>query len=131
MIQYALKCARGHSFDAWFRSGDAFDTLCKHAQVTCPECGTTQVAKSLMAPRVRAADTGPDPDNPLAGIRRAVEDNADYVGKDFAARARAMHDGHEDKRPIYGEAARADAVKLLQDGVPIAPLPSIPKSKIN
>ena len=27
MIQYALKCSNGHTFDSWFQSASAFDRL--------------------------------------------------------------------------------------------------------
>ena len=38
-------------------------------------------------------------------------------------RARAMHDGDEDQRPIHGQATLAEAKALVEDGVPVAPLP--------
>ena len=42
-----------------------------------------------------------------------------------------MHDGRSDKRAIHGEAKPEEARKLIEEGVPIAPLPFIPKRKAN
>lgn len=67
----------------------------------------------------------------LAALRRKVEENSDYVGSEFATEARKMHDGEIPHRSIYGEAGPDDARKLLEDGVPVAPLPFIPTRKSN
>ena len=67
----------------------------------------------------------------LADLRKKVEANADYVGKDFAAEARAMHLGDTPVRSIYGEAGLEEAKQLVEDGVPVAPLPFRPNRKIN
>ena len=45
--------------------------------------------------------------------------------------ARAMHAGETPQRPIYGEAKPADARALIEDGVPVAPLPFLPTRKVN
>lgn len=55
MIRYALQCAKGHVFDSWFRSSDDYDRLAGKGGVTCPQCGSTKVEKTLMAPAVSAA----------------------------------------------------------------------------
>ena len=72
-----------------------------------------------------------DSEAALADLRRKVEENSDYVGSDFASEARKMHDGEIPHRSIYGEAGPDDARKLLEDGVPVAPLPFIPTRKSN
>ncbi|MBO9477405.1 DUF1178 family protein [Shimia sp. R11_0] len=59
----------------------------------------------------------------LKDLRAHVEANSDYVGKDFASEARAMHEGTAPERAIYGEAKLEDAKALLDEGVPVAPLP--------
>lgn len=64
-------------------------------------------------------------------MRAEVEANSEYVGLQFASEARAMHEGDMPHRPIYGEAKAEDAKKLLQDGVPVAPLPFVPTRKVN
>ncbi len=147
MIRYALKCGSDHAFESWFQSVAAFDSLDRSGHVACPVCGSTDVAKTLMAPAVRAARDAaplpaPVPDRPLAApaskieaalaaLRREVEKNSDYVGLNFAAEARAIHAGDAPERSIYGEARPEEARKLIEDGVPVAPLPFIPQRKTN
>lgn len=138
MIRYDLKCDKDHSFDSWFASADAFEVLQKAGHLACPECGSVQVTKSLMAPKVRSsrkaasltrAET--EKEKALAKLRDEVEKNSDYVGMNFAAEARAMHDGDAPARAIYGEAKLEEAKSLIEDGIPVAPLPFTPKAKTN
>ncbi|MEP4037793.1 DUF1178 family protein [Pseudophaeobacter sp.] len=168
MINYSLKCAQGHSFDSWFQSASAFDKLSAAGLVACAFCGSTEVEKAIMAPRVRTGrkavsgigepepaeapaaspsthSTAPDPaaapesgpgalSTPVNGqaaemqkalgeLRRKVETNSDYVGKDFASEARAMHLGDAPERAIYGEAKPEEAKALIDEGIPVLPLP--------
>jgi hypothetical protein len=152
MINYTLKCANDHRFDSWFQSAEAFDKLKSAGMVSCAVCGDTSVDKAMMAPRVRPArsaaaprqETSPTaaetatPPTPAPGplsapaspaeqalkeLRDHVQANSDYVGKDFASEARAMHDGDAPERAIYGEAKPEEAKALIEDGVPVAPLP--------
>lgn len=140
MIRYALRCDRGHGFDGWFRSAAGFDSLLSAGQVECSVCGSTVVTKAPMAPAVPAREDAAarPPDAPgshaeraLAEFRRHVEANSDYVGGDFVTQARAMHDGDIPRRSIHGEARLDEAKKLLEDGVPVAPLPFRSRRKLN
>ncbi|MEL6617610.1 MAG: DUF1178 family protein [Pseudomonadota bacterium] len=142
MIKYALKCTDGHGFESWFASASAFDGLKAAGHVTCIICGTSDVEKAIMAPRVStgkadgptepATTPAPAPDLPdLAKMREAVEKNATYVGGNFAREARAQFLGDKPDRPIYGEANPAEAKSLIEDGVPVAPLPFVPTRKAN
>ncbi len=145
MILYSLTCHKDHSFDSWFASAEAFGGLQRAGQLTCPTCGSGQVEKSLMAPAVRPARTAATPPDAkgsltqpqtdaeaaLAEMRRQVEANSDYVGVNFVAEARKMHSGESPERSIYGEAKFEEAKALLEDGIPIAPLPFMPARKTN
>jgi hypothetical protein len=158
MIQFSLKCSNDHRFDSWFQSSDAYDKLERAGLVTCAICGVASVSKAIMAPRVRPARnaapapahaapiptapaaTAPAATDPaqthpaepaLAALKKHIEANSDYVGKDFAREARAIHDGTAPERAIYGEARPEDARRLIEDGVPIAPLPFVPRRKTN
>ena len=64
-------------------------------------------------------------------LRTAVENNSDYVGDKFATEARAIHDGDAPERSIYGEAKPEEAKQLIEDGVPVLPLPFMPKGKVS
>src|SRR5271157_5961962 len=52
MIHYELRCSAEHDFDGWFRDSAGFDDLAARDLVECPVCGSTQVARALMAPAV-------------------------------------------------------------------------------
>ena len=64
-------------------------------------------------------------------MRAQVEANSDYVGTAFVKEARDMHEGVVPERPIYGEAKWDDARKLVDDGIPVLPLPFVPRKKTN
>lgn len=146
MIRYALSCAAHHDFESWFQSSAAYDRLAGSDRVTCPVCGSTKVHKALMAPAVvgagRAAEKAADApsasaaspteiERALAALRQHVEENSDYVGLNFAAEARRIHAGEAPERSIYGETQADEARKLIEDGVPVAPLPFVPRRKTN
>ncbi|CAM3117900.1 DUF1178 domain-containing protein [Paracoccus nototheniae] len=140
MIRYALRCDKGHDFDGWFRSSEGFETMRDAGQVACATCGSARVDRALMTPAVsegQAPAKAPlsSPRNPaeaaLEALRRKIEASSDYVGLSFAAEARAMHDGDRPARAIHGEARPEEARRLIEDGVPIAPLPFLPRKRTN
>lgn len=74
--------------------------------------------------------TGPVPAEiarKLAALRAEIESKSDYVGEAFAAEARRMHSGETPARSIHGLASGAEARSLIEDGVPVAPLPFMPR----
>lgn len=141
MIRYSLTCPDDHGFESWFQSAAAFDGLLAAGHLSCPVCGATAIAKTLMAPTVRPARgaargidlTAPanDKEKALAALRAKVEANSEYVGMNFVTEARAIHDGDAPERAIYGEARPDEAIRLIEDGVPVAPLPFMPVRKTN
>lgn len=141
MIHYDLTCPNGHNFDSWFQSAEAFDALQASGHLSCAICGAAGIEKRIMAPAVRPArkagdkpklkEPASDLEAAMAEMRRQIEANSDYVGLNFAAEARRMHEGEIDERAIYGEAKAEDARALLEDGIPVAPLPFLPKRQAN
>jgi hypothetical protein len=144
MIRYSLTCDKGHDFESWFQSAAAYDRLVAAGQIGCALCGSTAVNKALMTPAVRPAEKAglPAPEAPLttpqsdlerrlAALRAHIEETSDYVGLSFADEARAMHDGRAPERPIHGEARPDDARRLIEDGIPVAPLPFLPRRQAN
>ncbi|MCU0904521.1 MAG: DUF1178 family protein [Tabrizicola sp.] len=117
--------------------------------MACPVCGATDVRKDLMAPAVRSArkatEAGPpmaqgrpdlsapasDLEEKIAALRKQIEENSEYVGLNFAAEARAMHSGEAPGRAIHGEAKPEEARALIEEGLPVAPLPFLPARKVN
>lgn len=140
MIRYTLRCDRGHRFESWFASGPEYDRLGAAGLLTCAICGSGAVQKDLMAPNVggggeaereNAAGAPARPlsvpaspaEQALRDLRRRIEAVSEDVGRNFAAEARRIHEGAAPERPIIGEARAAEARALIEDGVPIAPLP--------
>ncbi|HEX3406165.1 MAG TPA: DUF1178 family protein [Caulobacteraceae bacterium] len=143
MIRYALACDQDHEFEGWFARSSDFDTQTAGGLVECPMCGSHAVKKQIMAPAVAgtrkrgaAAPGAVAPDGrrqvmmeAMAQVRRHVEDHFDYVGDTFAREARAIHEGKSENRGIYGEATPTEVKGLVEDGVPVAPLPPEPAKK--
>ena len=142
MIHYALRCGAEHPFDGWFRDSAAYESQAAAGLISCPTCGERQVARALMAPALRTKDKPvvrtkavvPPPEMPdamrafLQKVRAEVEANCEYVGDTFAAEVRSMHDGEQDRRPIYGEATEAQAEALADDGIEVGRIPWLPRS---
>ncbi len=62
----------------------------------------------------------------VSGMRKFIEENADYVGPRFPEEARKIHYGEVEERHIYGESTIAEAKELIEEGIDIAPVPSDP-----
>lgn len=153
MIVYDLECRPGqHRFEGWFRSSDDFTHQQERGLVTCPHCGSPDVAKAIQAPRlarkgnqislpvrqqrdsssaVPAAPVAnaPLPPEAVEMIRKLAQMQAEalassrYVGKTFAEDARAMHYGEREAETIHGEATIAEAQDLAEEGIAVMPLP--------
>ena len=142
MIIFDLKCASGgHVFEARFGSSEDWESQRARGLVSCPVCGAADVDKAVMAPNVApkgnrtpAATRAPelfsgDPERvkamlaAAAAIQRKMLENSESVGARFADEARAIHLGEAEARAIHGRATRAEAESLIDEGVPVAPLP--------
>jgi hypothetical protein len=129
MIRYALRCEHDHEFEAWFSNSAAFDEQKAVGLIECPHCGSLKVEKAIMAPMVRTSEKAQNPDmhrlirETMTQMRKHVEQNFAYVGDGFAKEARDMHEGTAPERPIYGQASPEDIKALVEEGVPVAPVP--------
>lgn len=133
MIVFDLRCPSGHVFEAWFASSSAYAEQRAAEQVECPLCGDRSIEKAVMAPKIAAkGNSRPDAPSPqaikaalaqLAQAQAKALETSTWVGTAFADRARAMHDGDAPVAPIHGQASLAEAKALIEDGVPVAPLP--------
>lgn len=157
MIRYALRCDRDHEFESWFQSSSAYESQVKRKLVTCPICNSTKVDKAIMAPRIvgkkgrgratpppeavaapEAASSAPtslmmaqerELRSKLKELRDHIVKNADNVGERFPNEARAMHYGDKEHRPIYGEASPDEAKALIDEGIEVSPLPTLPEDR--
>ena len=134
MILFDVKCAKDHVFEGWFRDSDSFDKQVKAGEIECPVCGDAKLAKAPMAPNlarasdVRRAETAARAMRRLRAVRDHVEKNFDHVGERFPEEARKIHYGEVEQRNIYGDATADEARSLVDEGVEIGVLPSLPRS---
>jgi hypothetical protein len=130
VIAYSLRCHRGHEFDGWFRDSAAFDQQSGSGHLSCPSCNSIRIEKAIMAPAIggtkksmRSKAEAKQMRQFASGLRKYVQENADYVGPNFAEEARKIHYGETPERHIYGEATPKEAKELVDEGVDVAPLP--------
>jgi len=129
MIAYQLQCRSGHAFEGWFPDSAAFDAQAADGKLVCPVCSSKKVEKAVMAPAIAGkAREAAEARAALRALRQKVLDNAEHVGGEFPEEARKIHYGEAEERAIYGEASGAEVKALLEEGVPVAPLPPDPDS---
>jgi hypothetical protein len=148
MILYALRCGKGHEFEAWFANSGAFDGQQKRGLLICPVCSTRKVTKALMAPSVakpaksRPPKKGEGETRPaetqrvvayrelaptMRRLRAEIEANSEYVGPRFPEEARKIHNEEAPARGIHGEATAEEAKALREEGIEFFPLPILPE----
>lgn len=152
-----LHCGIGHAFEGWFGSEQDFQSQLGRGLVECPMCGDRQITKMLSAPRLnlghsRAAEkTGVQPavgtqaaipvasaeSGDLARMRaawwqaaREAVKKTEDVGARFAEEARRIHHGDAEDRGIRGQATGEEVRQLVEEGVPILPLPGALKETL-
>ncbi len=147
MIVFELICPKQHRFEGWFSSADDFDTQQGRGMLSCPSCGHAEIKKLLTA-KIRKSDSDstarpaqlPVPSQsgkqmPVATMPQVtlnqlidyVMANTDDVGKEFAAEARKIFREEVPHRNIRGVASREETEALIDEGVPVMPLPVPPK----
>lgn len=155
MIVYDLVCTHGHRFEGWFGSSADYEDQRTRGLLSCPTCGVSDVSKAPMAPAVPAKGNSradvippetarpmantpmpPEVQKALASLAKAQAEalkQSTWVGDRFAEESRAMHYGERDETPIHGQATLAEAKALIEEGVPVAPLPFpvAPPNKLN
>lgn len=143
MIVFDLACPHGHRFEGWFASSGEFAEQSARGLIECPQCGSPEVAKAPMAPAVpkkgnqqvvRADAKQPVANTPmppevaqalqqLAQAQAKALEGSKWVGDGFAEQSREMHYGERDAETIHGRATPREAKALIEEGVPVAPLP--------
>ncbi len=158
MIRFALNCGRGHAFESWFRDNASWEKQAKAGLVECPHCGSTQVEKAIMAPRVARTDRGGEPAANLPANADARAGGGPHRDGRAAARG-ARHARHAPRpappcrgdrrqcRPALRRRGAQDALRrdraprdlrlghpeeareLREEGVEAHPLPIIPDDR--
>jgi len=62
-------------------------------------------------------------------LHEKIVANTDDVGENFPEEARKMHDGETPARSIRGKASFEEARELLEDGIPVLPIPDLPEER--
>jgi len=135
-----LQCGHAHGFEGWFASEGDFQDQLARGLVECPLCGDARVSKLPSAPRLNLG--APEPRAPAKQevmaappaqlqaawmqLVRQVMASTEDVGERFAEEARKIHYGESEERGIRGQASAEETQALLEEGVPVLPLP-IPK----
>ena len=113
MIKYNLKCHNNHEFESWFSDSNEFDKLNKKKLLDCIYCSSKRITKSIMAPMVSVVkkntnnstklnkNLASEKEN-LLKLRKFIEKNFEYVGKDFSKKVREIYYDKKSKKTIYG-----------------------------
>ena len=102
MIKYNLKCNEGHEFESWFSNSEEFDKLNKKKLLECIYCSSKKINKSIMSPMISGLKNKneqieildkefQDEKNKLLQLRKFIEKNFDYVGRDFSKKVREVY----------------------------------------
>ncbi len=148
---FDLQCSHAHVFEGWFSSREDFDTQHARKLISCPMCEDTDITRRLSAPRLNVSHlqegakappasapapapvpAAAAPSADMAALQRevmrrvrAVIEQTENVGNQFADEARRIHHGDAPVRPIRGMATPAERVALVEEGVEIVAIPDI------
>ena len=153
MIIFDLICAdENHRFEGWFGSSQDYAEQQARGLLDCPVCGSKNIAKAAMAPNLgRKGNQAPVSAQPteagngrdaapvsskmlvpaeyqeliskLAKAQAKMLANSEWVGDKFADRARDIHYGDADEKPIHGTASQEEVTDLAEEGIAALPLP--------
>lgn len=99
--------------------------------MSCPVCGEHALQRMPSAPHVAsrravAREEGAESSALAATLRRALSalaHDSEDVGERFADEARRMHYDQIEARPIRGTGTPEQLIELLEEGIPVLPVP--------
>ncbi len=136
MIKYKLFCNNCvKSFDSWFGNSKEYEKLKKNKFLSCPNCNSNKIEKSLMSPSIINNKSKNNNLNSkkslevrkkLKQYKKFIKNNFDYVGENFSYEARSVH-YNEKKRSkgIYGKASVNEIKELSEEGIETETIPWI------
>jgi len=138
MIKYNLKCHKDHEFESWFSNSKEFDNLKKKELLECIYCSSRKISKSIMAPMISNLKKNEEQieiinqdlnneKNQLLKLRKYIEKNFDYVGKDFSKKVREVYYDKKSKKAIYGTASKQEREELAEEGIDLLSIPWVNK----
>ena len=138
MIVFNLICSTcEYEFEGWFDNSSAFESQKKRKLINCPNCESSQIKKTLVAPNVGKKSNSKKTTNKktiasnINKIKKIVEENFDYVGDQFTEEAKKIKYGETEDRPIYGEATIEQTKELIDEDISVTPLPFQSSKKNN
>ena len=138
MIVFNLICSTcEYEFEGWFDNSSAFESQKKRKLINCPNCESSKIKKTLVAPNVGKKSNSKKTTNKktiasnINKIKKIVEDNFEYVGDQFTEEAKKIKYGETEDRPIYGEATIEQTKELIDEDISITPLPFQSSKKNN
>ena len=129
MIKYKLVCKNcGNFFDSWFASSKEYENLKKLKHVNCNNCNSLKVEKTLMTPSILNSKKEKPViyknkkytkiKNTIKEYQKFIKNNFEYVGEDFAYKARSIHYNNKKKsKGIYGNATAKEVKELKEEGI--------------
>ena len=135
MIKYKLVCKKCQiSFDSWFASSMEFEKLKKKNFLSCHNCNSNRIEKTLMAPKLINNSNeiiNVEKNYKLNKINKKMEEyktfiknNFEYVGKKFAYEARSIHyDSKKKDKGIFGIASKEEIKELTEEGIDTGIIP--------
>ena len=130
MIVFNLICSTcEYEFEGWFDNSSAFESQKKRKLINCPNCESSKIKKTLVAPNVGKKSNSKKTTNKktiasnINKIKKIVEDNFDYVGDQFTEEAKKIKYGESKDRSIYGEATLEQTKELIDEEIDVLPLP--------
>ncbi len=138
MIVFNLICNEcDYPFEGWFDNTLAFNNQKKNKLINCPNCESSNIKKTLVAPNISKKSNSKKIKNKktlasnINKIKKIVEENFDYVGEKFTEEAKKIKYGESNDRPIYGEATVEQTKELIDEDISITPLPFQSNKKTN
>ena len=138
MIKYNLKCNNSHEFESWFSNSSEFDKLKKKNLLECIFCSSKKINKSIMAPMISGLKKNSEIDelnessqnekNKLLKLRKFVENNFEYVGKNFSKKVREVYYDKKSKKTIYGTTTQEERKELEEEGIDLFSIPWVSKN---
>jgi len=139
MIKYNLKCHNDHEFESWFSNSTEFEKLNKKGFLECIFCSSKKIDKSIMAPSILNSKEKDnqikivnrdfkDEKNKLLKLRKYIEKNFDYVGKDFCKKVREVYYDKKSKKAIYGTTTAEERDELAEEGIDLISIPWVNKN---
>ena len=138
MIKYNLKCHNDHEFESWFSNSKEFEKLNKKRLLECIFCSSKKINKSIMAPTILNSKEKDnqneiinqdfkDEKNKLLNLRKYIEKNFDYVGKNFGKKVREVYYDKKNKNAIYGTTTPEEREELAEEGIDLLSIPWVNK----